>query len=159
VSTEGAIKITDFGFSAQLSANQTKRQTVAGTSYWMAPEVIKGDPYGPKVDVWSLGIMAHEMWEGEPPYMDKDPIKALFLIVSKGRPKFKKASKLSPEFRDFVCQCTRMEPDERPSSAELLRHPFLRNTCSIGELQQLVQRAIEYKAADFDWLSEGFPGT
>jgi serine/threonine protein kinase len=110
--------LADFGFSAQLNA-QSKRQTVAGTSYWMAPEVIKGEEYGPKVDVWSLGIMAHEMFEGEPPYMEKDPIKALFLIVSKGRPPFKKA--VSPEFKNFVEIATRMDPDERPSTKEMLQ--------------------------------------
>mmetsp|Transcript_20399 Transcript_20399/g.30341 ORF Transcript_20399/g.30341 Transcript_20399/m.30341 type:complete len:567 (+) Transcript_20399:69-1769(+) len=154
VSTDGRIKITDFGFSAQLSNNQTKRQTVAGTSYWMAPEVIKGEMYGPKVDVWSLGIMAHEMWEGEPPYMDKDPIKALFLIVSKGRPEFKKASKLSSEFKDFVNQCTRMEPDQRPSSTDLLKHPFLAKSCDPKDLVPLVEKAIEYKEADFDWYAQ-----
>ena len=150
VGTDASIKITDFGFSAQVSAQQQKRQTVAGTSYWMAPEVIKGELYGPKVDIWSLGIMAHEMWEGEPPYMDKDPIKALFLIVSKGRPPFKKQN-TSPKFSNFVDQCTRMEPDERPSATELLKHPFLQQTCPISEIQMLVQRAIEYKEQDYDW--------
>jgi serine/threonine protein kinase len=87
----------------------------------MAPEVIKGEEYGPKVDVWSLGIMAHEMLEGEPPYMEKDPIKALFLIVSKGRPPFKNAKGVSPEFKNFVEIATRMDPDERPTCKEMLQ--------------------------------------
>lgn len=154
VGTDGAIKITDFGFSAQVSASQQKRQTVAGTSYWMAPEVIKGEMYGPKVDVWSLGIMAHEMWEGEPPYMDKDPIKALFLIVSKGRPPFKKVG-TSSLFAEFVELCTKMDPEERPTATQLLQHPFLRQTCPLSEIQTLVQRAIEYKESDYDWIQSG----
>ena len=148
---DGAVKITDFGFSAQLNA-QSKRQTVAGTSYWMAPEVIKGEEYGPKVDVWSLGIMAHEMLEGEPPYMEKDPIKALFLIVSKGRPPFKNAKGVSPEFKNFVEIATRMDPDERPTCKEMLQHPFLNKRCGVQDIIPLVEKAKEYKEEDVDWL-------
>eukprot|EP00211_Chloroparvula_japonica_P003424 CAMPEP_0119118880 /NCGR_PEP_ID=MMETSP1310-20130426/607_1 /TAXON_ID=464262 /ORGANISM="Genus nov. species nov., Strain RCC2339" /LENGTH=443 /DNA_ID=CAMNT_0007108279 /DNA_START=253 /DNA_END=1584 /DNA_ORIENTATION=+ len=148
---DGAVKITDFGFSAQLNS-QAKRQTVAGTSYWMAPEVIKGEEYGPKVDVWSLGIMAHEMLEGEPPYMEKDPIKALFLIVSKGRPPFKSTSKVSEDFKDFVEIATRMDPDERPTTKEMLQHPFLNRRCTIKDFIPLIERAKEYKEEEVDWL-------
>lgn len=151
VGVDGSCKITDFGFSAQSNA-QTKRQTVAGTSYWMAPEVIKGEEYGPKVDVWSLGIMAHEMYEGEPPYMEKDPIKALFLIVSKGRPPFKNANKLSPEFKNFVEIATKMDADDRPTTTELLQHPFLEKRCDMSVILPLVEKAREYKDENVDWL-------
>ena len=88
----------------------------------MAPEIIRGEEYGAKVDVWSLGIMAHEMYEGEPPYMEKDPIKALFLIASKGRPPFKgKKEVVSPEFKDFVEIATHMDSEDRPSAEDLLQ--------------------------------------
>lgn len=71
---KGNIKLADFGYTVQLTQKRPLRDTTIGTPYWEAPEVITGDPYDKKVDVWSLGIMALEMAEGEPPYMDLPPI-------------------------------------------------------------------------------------
>jgi serine/threonine protein kinase len=118
----------DFGFGAKLTPSKAQRTSVIGTTYWMAPEVVTSQLYGPKVDVWSLGIMAQEMVEGEPPYMEESAIKALFLIASKGRSPFKNPESLDPLFIDFVEQCTIMDPEKRPSAAELLtvRPSFMR---------------------------------
>jgi serine/threonine protein kinase len=98
---DGSVKLADFGYAAQLTKKQQKRNTVVGTPYWMAPELIRGHDYGTKVDIWSLGIMVMEMAEGEPPYMEFPPLRALFLITTKGIPGLKEPEKWSRDFQEF----------------------------------------------------------
>ncbi|KAI9362104.1 kinase-like domain-containing protein [Zopfochytrium polystomum] len=138
---DGAVKITDFGFCAKLSPDRTDRATLAGTPYWMAPEVVSQKSYGAKVDVWSLGIMAIEMIEGEPPYMDvADPIRALFLITTNGTPKLKKPEDSSPQLRAFLGRCLEVDAKRRPACDELLTHHFLRTAAPLSSLIPLVKR-------------------
>eukprot|EP01088_Endostelium_zonatum_P002951 TRINITY_DN1388_c0_g3_i1.p1 TRINITY_DN1388_c0_g3~~TRINITY_DN1388_c0_g3_i1.p1 ORF type:complete len:519 (+),score=159.35 TRINITY_DN1388_c0_g3_i1:1603-3159(+) len=140
VSKNGAVKITDFGFGCQLGGGfEDTRTSVVGTTYWMAPEVVSSKNYGVKVDVWSLGIMAMEMKELEPPYMDEPMLKALFMIAKHGRPEFKDKDSMSAEFRDFIELCTMMEPDQRPESRELAGHRWLRCAGSDKELAGIAQ--------------------
>jgi len=130
INTGGAIKLADFGFAAQLTQSRTQRTTVVGTPYWMAPELIRGQPYDSKVDVWSLGIMAMEMAEGDPPYMQHPPLRALFLITTKGIPPLVKPEAWTSKFKDFIQKCLTVEPVDRLDSSELLKHPFLNQKMS-----------------------------
>ncbi|TVY28602.1 Serine/threonine-protein kinase [Lachnellula hyalina] len=134
----GNVKITDFGFCAKLTESKSKRATMVGTPYWMAPEVVKQKEYGPKVDIWSLGIMAIEMIESEPPYLNEEPLKALYLIATNGTPRLKKPEKLSKELKAFLSVCLCVDIRSRASAAELLQHDFLKHGCTLSSLADLL---------------------
>ncbi|XP_041828049.1 TRAF2 and NCK interacting kinase a isoform X13 [Melanotaenia boesemani] len=129
--TENAeVKLVDFGVSAQLDRTVGRRNTFIGTPYWMAPEVIACDEnpdatYDFKSDLWSLGITAIEMAEGAPPLCDMHPMRALFLIPRNPAPRLK-SKKWSKKFQSFIESCLVKSHSYRPSTEQLLKHPFIR---------------------------------
>ncbi|XP_053316971.1 TRAF2 and NCK-interacting protein kinase isoform X4 [Spea bombifrons] len=130
--TENAeVKLVDFGVSAQLDRTVGRRNTFIGTPYWMAPEVIACDEnpdatYDFKSDLWSLGITAIEMAEGAPPLCDMHPMRALFLIPRNPAPRLK-SKKWSKKFQSFIESCLVKNHGQRPSTEQLMKHPFIRD--------------------------------
>jgi len=155
LNNEGHAKLADFGVAGQLTVSRdryarscdsdraigpnngfngtlvhwqdtmAKRNTVIGTPFWMAPEVIQEIGYDCVADIWSLGITALEMAEGKPPYGDIHPMRAIFMIPTKPPPSFREPDQWSPEFIDFVSGCLVKNPEERATATELLQHEFI----------------------------------
>lgn len=122
---DGRVKLSDFGFCAQVSKEVPRRKSLVGTPYWMAPELISRLPYGPEVDIWSLGVMVIEMVDGEPPYFNEPPLKAMKMIRDNLPPRLKNLHKASPSLKGFLDRLLVRDPAQRATAAELLKHPFL----------------------------------
>lgn len=136
----GEVKLADFGFCAELSQTADKRRSVVGTPYWMAPEVIRGVDYDTKVDIWSLGIMALEMADGEPPLLDLPPLRALFIIATQPPPTLREPEKWSNTFKDFLACALAKNPQKRASADDLLAHPFIQKASDTKFLVELIKR-------------------
>lgn len=122
-----------------------KRNTVIGTPFWMAPEVIQEIGYDCVADIWSLGITALEMAEGKPPYGDIHPMRAIFMIPTKPPPSFREPDKWSSEFIDFVSGCLVKNPEERATALELLNYDFIIAPKQPNILSQMIAEAHEIR--------------
>uniref|UniRef100_A0A3P9QDA9 non-specific serine/threonine protein kinase n=1 Tax=Poecilia reticulata TaxID=8081 RepID=A0A3P9QDA9_POERE len=138
---DGRVKLSDFGFCAQISKDIPKRKSLVGTPYWMAPEVISKSPYGTEqVDVWSMGIMVVEMVDGEPPYFSETPVAAMKRLRDEPAPTVR--NQISPVLKDFLDRMLTRDPLERASATDLLEHPFLLQS---GSPQCLVPLVEQYR--------------
>merc|ERR1712063_29054 len=152
----GELKIADFGYAAQLIKSARVRQTVCGTPYWMAPELIQGKDYTQKVDIWSLGVMMIECAENDPPYFEEDPIRALFRITTECLLPLKEPNKWSDDFKSFLKLTVTQDPENRPTATELLQHPFIKNCSSDpSELLKLVKKTKLSRQAALDQALSG----
>jgi serine/threonine-protein kinase 24/25/MST4 len=142
---QGKVKLADFGVAAQLNSLMSIRNTLVGTPFWMAPEVIQENGYDFKADVWSVGITALELIHGAPPHADMHPMKVLFHIPKVEAPRLE-GPQYSPEFKDFIATCLVKDPEYRPSSRSLLQHKFIRRAGRTEGLQEMILRKQEWDA-------------
>ncbi|XP_043920489.1 myosin-IIIa [Protopterus annectens] len=144
LTTEGGVKLVDFGVSAQLSNTRLRRNTSVGTPFWMAPEVIACEQqldstYDARCDIWSLGITAIELADGDPPLSDLHPMRALFKIPRNPPPTVQHPDLWSTDFLDFINKCLTKDFEHRPAVSELLLHPFV---SEIKEKEQDLQKKL-----------------
>jgi len=120
---EGLVKLADFGVATRLGAEVYKEQSVVGSPYWMAPEVIEMAGVSPASDIWSVGCTVVELLTGQPPYFELNPMTALFRIVQDDCPPIPDG--ISEGLQHLLRQCFAKAPRARPSAQALLSHPWI----------------------------------
>ncbi|XP_061708749.1 myosin-IIIb-like isoform X4 [Cydia pomonella] len=150
----GEVKLVDFGVSSHLAATAARRNTSVGTPYWMAPEVIACEQqldqsYDCRCDVWSVGITAIELAEGEPPLSGLHPMRALFQIPRNPPPTLAHPELFSSQLADFIAECLVKDMNQRPFARELLEHPLLLAVSSFEEkIRKELQAEIKRQRAE-----------
>eukprot|EP00049_Salpingoeca_infusionum_P022445 m.6788 g.6788 ORF g.6788 m.6788 type:complete len:762 (-) comp5192_c0_seq1:1997-4282(-) len=158
---DGRVRLVDFGVSAKLSKKREQRNSYIGTPYWMAPEVIACDTqidslYDQRSDIWSLGITAIEMAEGDPPLSDKHPMRAVYLIPRHAAPTLN-PKKWSAAYCDFVASCLIKDFEERPGAKKVLEHPFLKSVRTKQGMRELSEFLERHQKADKTGEDEAVP--
>ncbi|XP_051503706.1 STE20-like serine/threonine-protein kinase isoform X2 [Myxocyprinus asiaticus] len=153
--TDGDIKLADFGVSAKNTKTLQRRDSFIGTPYWMAPEVVmcetsKDRPYDYKADIWSLGITLIELAQIEPPNHEMNPMRVLLKIAKSEPPTLAAPSRWSPEFRDFLRKALDKNVDNRWNSVQLLQHPFILNVVDNKPLRELIAEAKAEVVEEFE---------
>ena len=111
-------------------------KTWLGTPHYMAPEITKKQAYGNKVDVWSVGVVAHTILTGQVPFTGKKN-EDIWRSVQTDQPHFGgMRAALSSRAIYFVKECLMKNPEDRPSCEELLEHPWLQDNCDHPHVQE-----------------------
>ena len=135
LSSEGVCKLVDFGCAAAVASDMSKRVTVVGSPYWMAPEVVSMSGQCPTSDIWSFGATVVELVTGEPPFWGMPPVSAMFHVVQDAQPPI--PAGLSSELTDMLKQCFRKDPKDRPSAEMLRSHPWFTQYVKQGHGRRL----------------------
>lgn len=147
VTNEGHVQLCDFGVAAQLTATAAKRTTIAGTPFWMAPEVIReGDHYNFKADIWSLGITIYELATGNPPYCDKNATWAMTMIEKQPPPRLE-GREYPLALKECIALCLDENPNERPSADDLFKCKLVKQYKGLptSTLKELISRYLLWR--------------
>eukprot|EP00808_Paulinella_micropora_P028921 g49349.t1 len=126
MSDDAAVKITDFGFAKFRVNADVDMITACGTPGYVAPEVLEGKPYGPAVDVWSLGVIMYILLCGFPPFFHPKTEK-LYKLIKSGRFDFPAEyfSMVTQNAKNLICKCLVVDPQKRITAEEILSDPWI----------------------------------
>ncbi|XP_037033962.1 calcium/calmodulin-dependent protein kinase type II subunit delta-like [Bradysia coprophila] len=122
-----SIKIADFGLAVEVRGDERGWFGMAGTPLYMAPEILERYHYGKPVDMWSCGVILYLLLIGDEPFVgrtENDLNKKIKAGVYH-YPTSRKDS-ISAEAKDFVKRMLTLNPDERITASEALKHPWIR---------------------------------
>jgi serine/threonine-protein kinase 24/25/MST4 len=135
--SKGEVKISDFGFSTQITSDAVLKNSLIGTPSWMAPEIAAGEGYSNKVDIWAVGILLFEMTQKKLPFRAGSSMEILCLARNSPSPQI--SGNWTKELKEFAELCFFKAPEERASASELLDHQFLRKA-SLEQFLKALER-------------------
>ena len=126
---DASIKVADFGFAIQ-GAAKSSLTTQCGTPGYVAPEILRSEPYGKAVDMWSIGVITYILLGGYPPFHD-DNQKALFRKIKKGEFEFHEEywGGVSDEAKNLITGLLQIDPNNRLTVDDMLKHPWVCLVC------------------------------
>ncbi|KAJ9566754.1 hypothetical protein OSB04_002720 [Centaurea solstitialis] len=147
----GVVKLCDFGFARAMSANTVVLRSIKGTPLYMAPELVREQPYNHTVDLWSLGVILYELFVGQPPFYTNS-VYALIRHIIKDPVKY--PDNMSPNFRSFLRGLLNKDPHNRLTWPHLLQHPFVAETLEDVEAKDLRANTAADRVGDAAWKGE-----
>merc|ERR1711916_301323 len=138
---EGYIKLVDFGLAERLENKDQTLTHLCGSPLWMAPEIFRGEPYAFPVDVWSFAISLVELKNRRAPGSSNVP-RQIYRVATKGVREnvgLHHPEACSNEFLEFLESCLKIDPKERATPHELLKHEFLDFACERKAMRKKVR--------------------
>lgn len=144
------VKITDFGFACFFDPKQGGLKEVLGSPLYMAPEIIKEQPYNHKVDIWSIGVITYILLSGRPPFKGRSK-QEIFRSILHGELSFDHPiwDKISPEAKDFISKALDKDASKRADTKVLLDHPWLYKLINEPNVQMQVQLEVAQNLTEF----------
>ena len=125
IGAHGRVKLCDFGFARAMSMNTVVLTSIKGTPLYMAPELVKEQPYDFTVDLWSLGVILYELFVGQPPFYTNSIYSLINHIV---KDPVKYPDTMSPSFKSFLQGLLQKDPKRRLKWPQLLEHAFVKES-------------------------------
>lgn len=146
------VKLCDFGFARAMSTNTVVLRSIKGTPLYMAPELVREQPYNHTADLWSLGVILYELFVGQPPFYTNS-VYALIRHIVKDPVKY--PDNMSQNFKSFLKGLLNKVPQNRLTWPTLLEHPFVQETSDEVEAREMRAATAAARGCDAAWRGEG----
>ncbi|KGN49838.2 serine/threonine-protein kinase TIO [Cucumis sativus] len=146
------VKLCDFGFARAMSTNTVVLRSIKGTPLYMAPELVREQPYNHTADLWSLGVILYELFVGQPPFYTNS-VYALIRHIVKDPVKY--PENMSSSFKSFLRGLLNKVPQNRLTWPALLEHPFVKETSDELEMKELNATSVATRGCSPTWRGEG----
>ncbi|XP_058074020.1 serine/threonine-protein kinase TIO [Magnolia sinica] len=145
------VKLCDFGFARAMSTNTVVLRSIKGTPLYMAPELVREQPYNHTADLWSLGVILYELFVGQPPFYTNS-VYALIRHIVKDPVKY--PDNMTPNFRSFLKGLLNKVPQNRLTWPALLEHPFVKESSDELEAREMRAATAASRGCDAAWRGE-----